>query len=526
MQQPDFIVAGAGHNGLVTACYLARAGFRVVALDARPIPGGGVATEEPLLPGYLVDSCSTGHTIIQSNPLLANDELGLIANHGLKYVDPDPVAHVRFPDGESFTQFLDLDRTLAEIARFSSDDAEAFARMMREWGEVKSIFGREQFSPVGTGEPVEAQLSRHPRGRIWERRRLLSAWDIISHEFREKHVQAFMLWQAYQNHVRLDAPGSGPLAYSLVCGRQARSWTIPVGGSGQLADALVATLESYGGQVIVNQYVDRLIIENGRCVGVHTRQGAEYRATEGVVSSIHVKQLIEMAPVDAWDESWTYGVETYDVGTSGFGVYLLTTRPPTFTVGGEEVTAVSAGLVGWPEDLLAAARDFAMGIWRDDVPYLLVATPTLVDPSRVPQPGHHTVKLLGPEGWRLPEGADWEEMKTRRMRVLLDAVRQWDPGFSHDVILASMVKGPFDYEKDNPHMIRGTYHGGERTLAFTGAQRPAPGWASHRTPIEGLYQTGATTHPGGSVTGAPGRNAAMVILAERNLDLTAAPLLG
>lgn len=97
----DFVVAGGGHNSLITAAYLAKAGYEVVVLDARAEPGGGAATEEILLPGFWFDTCSTGHTMIQVNPLLARDELGLISEHGLQYVSPDPVAHVVFQIGRA-----------------------------------------------------------------------------------------------------------------------------------------------------------------------------------------------------------------------------------------------------------------------------------------------------------------------------------------------------------------------------------------------------------------------------------------
>jgi phytoene dehydrogenase-like protein len=515
-QTADFIIAGAGHNSLITACYLARAGFSVIALDARPIPGGGAATEEPLLPGYRIDSCSTGHAGIVVNPLVRNDELGLSSR--LQYVRPDPVAHVRFPDGEYFTQYLDLEKTVEEIARFSRHDADAYRRLVAEWAEVRAIFGSEQFSPVGSGKSIDAQLSAVPSGNVWKRRRLLSAWDIIRHDFDEPHVRAFMMWQAYQSLVRLDQPGTGTLAYSI-CLRQDNSWTIPLGGSGRLTDALVDTLEADGGQVIVNAMVEQLILDDGRCVGVRTVDGDEYYGTKGVVSTIHVKHLIDMAPAEAWDDSWRYGVETYDVGTSGFGVYLATTRAPQFVTAEGRISAVSSGIAGWAENQLAAARDCADGTWREDVQWALVATPTLVDPGRVPIAGHHTVKLMSPVGWKVPAGDNWEAMKARRQRALMDQVTRWDPEFTDDVVLASMVKGPFDYEASNPHMIRGSFHGGERTIAFLGEQRPAPGWANHKTPIPGLYQTGATTHPGGSITGAPGRNAAGVVLGDLGLEL-------
>src|SRR5919112_2370947 len=132
----DVVVAGAGHNSLITAAYLAKSGREVVVLDARPVPGGGAATEELLGPGYLIDSCSTGHTLIQGNPLLRDDELGLLSEQGLEYIEPDPVAHVVFPDGEHFTHWLDLERTVEEVARFSKRDAEAYRRLLVEYDAV------------------------------------------------------------------------------------------------------------------------------------------------------------------------------------------------------------------------------------------------------------------------------------------------------------------------------------------------------------------------------------------------------
>src|SRR5438876_1359372 len=133
----DVVVAGGGHNSLVTAAYLAKAGLEVLVLDARREAGGGAASEELLLPGYLIDSCSTGHTLIQPNPLLRDDELGLKADYGLHYVSPDPVAHVVFPDGESLTHWLDLDRTCDELARFSRHHAGSSRRLLREYDETK-----------------------------------------------------------------------------------------------------------------------------------------------------------------------------------------------------------------------------------------------------------------------------------------------------------------------------------------------------------------------------------------------------
>jgi phytoene dehydrogenase-like protein len=511
----DVVVAGGGHNSLITAAYLAKAGYECVVLDARPIPGGGAATEELLLPGYKIDSCSTGHTLIQVNPLLTRDELGLKGDYGLEYLDPDPVGHVAFPDGQQLTMWLDLDRTCDEMARFSWADADAYRRMIADYDEVKGVFGAARFTPIGFGPSLEERLLDHPKGRIWLRRNMLSAWEIIRREFESRHVRAFMTWMAFQTLVPVDAPGSGPLAYSLIFGRQRRGWTIPRGGSGALTEALARLIEDYGGTVLCDRRVTRLVLEDGRCAGVETADGERYLARSAVVSTIHVKHLVEMAPAEAWGEDFLYGVDTYDIGIPGMAAYFATTEPPVFDSPEGPRSAVSAGTAGWPEEVIRCGRDIRDGRPVEGVPWLLVATPTLVDPSRAPE-GHHTVKLLSPQAWEAPGG--WDAYKQEIAARQLAHVRRSLSNLGDEAIVASFVKSPADIERSNAHMIHGAFHGGDRSLPFSGRNRPVPGFADHRMPIPGLYQTGGTTHPGGSITGVPGRNAATVLLSDLGHD--------
>ncbi|MDH5421267.1 MAG: NAD(P)/FAD-dependent oxidoreductase [Acidimicrobiia bacterium] len=522
MADYDFVIAGAGHNSLITAAYLAKAGYACVVLDAREIPGGGASTEEILGPGYWVDTCSTGHTLIQVNPLIRNDELGLVSKYGLRYVDPDPVAQVAFPDGEPFTMWLDFDKTCAEIARFSEKDADAYRRLVTEYDEVKSLIGQVRFRPVGFGPSTEDLLAAHPRGEVWQRRSMMTAREVILREFESPHMRAFMAWISLQTAVPLDAPGSGILAYSLVSARQARSWSLPVGGSGQLIDALVGFLEDAGAEILCNRMVSELILEGGRCVGVRTTDGEEFRGSKGVVSTIHVKRLLDMAPAESWGEGFTYGVETFHPGTPFFAGYFATTAPPVFPTPDGGRSAVSAGLAPWIEDAVQHGRDVYDGKFVTDPGWLLVATPTLVDRGRAPE-GTHTVKMVTFNTYDADgQGPHhWDEIKEAEMDKLLDHFRKFVPTFTDDLITARLVKSPLDFERMNPHMVGGTPHGGDRGLIFSGSQRPAPGWAQHRLPIDGLYQTGGTTHPGGSITGAPGRNAAMVILQDLGTTIEA-----
>jgi phytoene dehydrogenase-like protein len=230
------------------------------------------------------------------------------------------------------------------------------------------------------------------------------------------------------------------------------------------------------------------------------------------VSSIHVKTLVEMAPSDSWGEEFLYGVDTYDEGLSSFASYYATTAAPRFPVEGGAVDAVSAGPAPWAEDVIEFGRGLRQRRLHRPGTFLLFATPTIVDPSRAPE-GHHTVKILSLAPYDAPEElGDWETGKDVLADEHLRILQQCAPNLTDETILARKAKSPVDIEASNPHMWRGTIHGGDRGLAYGGAQRPVPGWAQHRLPIPGLYQTGATTHPGGSITGGPGRNAAMVIL--------------
>jgi phytoene dehydrogenase-like protein len=506
---PEIVVCGAGHNSLIAACYLAKAGHDVLVLESRPVAGGGAVTEELSTPEFKFDSCSTGHTLIQPNPVLRDDELGLKREFGLEYVQPDPVAHVVFPDGEHFTHWLDLDRTLDEIARFSKRDADAYRRSLEEFAEIRAPLGQYRFNPIGYAPPLDEALRDKPK---WLRRIAMTSYDVVKHTYEDPHVQAYILWQAFQTAQPVDSPGSGLLAYSIVAGRQSSSWTLPRGGSGELARALVDCLHANGGELRCNVRVAELVLENGRCTGVVTDGGERIEATRAVVSTIHVKKLVGMAPDEAWGDDFLYGIDTYDAGISTFAQYYATTEAPRF-VGGE--TAVSAGVVGWPEEVLQAGRDLRAGGFLDGR-WLLVATPTLVDPSRAPE-GQHTVKLLGMAPWN---GGDWhDELKARVAAQNLAALRRAAPNMTDDVILSEYVKSPVDVEQHNEHMWHGTIHGGDRSWTNDGPRRPAPGWAQNRMPFAGLYQTGATTHPGGSITGAPGRNCAVVLLEDLGQDL-------
>jgi phytoene dehydrogenase-like protein len=512
MDSFDIVVAGGGHNALVAAAYLTRAGLECCVLDARPVMGGDTATEELTLPGFQHDTCSTAHNLIQASPTLRDDELGL-RDYGLEYIHPDPVVHIPFPDGAWITQWRDLDRTCDELARFSRRDADAYRRLIADYDAVKGAFGAYRYTPVGWGPTLQECLAELPGGGRWLRRLSETAWDVISREFGDPHVRAFMLWMAFMTLQPPDNAGTGPLACSLVYGRQQHSWTLPRGGSGALPAALCRLIEDGGGTLLPGRRVTRFVLENGRCAGVETEDGERFPARRAVLSSIHVKHLPDLAPAEAWGEDFLAGVEEWHVGVSMFVTHYATTEPPRYAVDGGEVVPVASGTAPSVDRLLRIGWDVRRGALALDDPPLLVVCPTVADPGRAPE-GKHTLKVIGFHPWGLADGGweRWDEVADEVSRASLEHVRRYAPHLTDDTILATLVKSPVDLERLNAHNWHGSCHGGEMSVAQSGALRPVPGWAEHRLPIPGLYQTGSTTHPGASVSAGPGRNAAAVML--------------
>src|SRR6202045_553141 len=228
-EQFDIVVAGAGHNSLLAAAYLAKAGFRCMVLEGRPIAGGGVKSAELTLRGFIHDVCSSAHNGITGNPVLRNDELKL-GDYGLEYIFPDPIYHMPFPDGSYITQWRDLDRTCEEFAKFSKKDAAAYPRMHDDNESAKSIFEGNGLTPPGFGgKSVADRLAEHPQGKLWQRRLAMSQWEIIRDTFEDDHCRAFMIGTP-PSMTPPQYPMSGFAAYSAM--RTSRP--IPKGGSGLL----------------------------------------------------------------------------------------------------------------------------------------------------------------------------------------------------------------------------------------------------------------------------------------------------
>jgi phytoene dehydrogenase-like protein len=293
-----------------------------------------------------------------------------------------------------------------------------------------------------------------------------------------------------------------------------------VGGSIALPEALAGVIRECGGQIRTNTEVVRILVEGGRAVGVVAADGTEYRATRAVVSTIHVKHLPDLVGREMLRAEFVDGLRHWRTGVTMFVTHCALNAPPLYRLEQGPTPSVAAGITESRNELLEALAAFRRGEVRTECPPLLVVSSSVIDPTRAPA-GHHTLKVVGflPYGLRDVGPARWDAIKDEVSEALLDHFSRYTTNLTRRNILAKHVESPLDLERRNPHNYRGSCHGGDQDLAQEGSLRPLPQWGSYRLPVAGLYQTGSTTHSGASVTGAPGRNCAQVLLGDLGLSL-------
>jgi phytoene dehydrogenase-like protein len=501
----DVVVIGAGHNGLVTAGYLAAAGLEVLVLEAGALPGGDTVTEELTLPGFAHDTCSSAHVLIQSNPLLRDDELALTSKHGLEYVHTDPAVVLPQADDTSLVMHRDLDATADEMARWSPEDAGSFREMVGEWtGGLAAMHGRWS-SGLDLGDTDAARRYQALRRR--------SAWDVVHERFTHPVIRDFVLWMAMATIQDPRRPGTGFLPSSLAVGRLTFGWSTPLGGSGALPEALVRQIESHGGRVVCSAPVTQVEVSGGRATAVRTADGRRVEARRAVVSSAHLARLADMLAGTAVPDDLAEAQARWRPGLSVFAVHAALRRDLRFPSAEGPIASVAAGY-GTSTGLVAQIDAFHRGEATATDPWLLVVNQTVVDPRRAPD-GGGTFKILTIAPYERSDGRSWAETKDRYAAELLDVVRARADGLDAEDLLAVRAESPVDVAAHNVHNLGGSCHGGEFLLADGST---IPGWPSHRTSVPGLFLTGATTHPGGSVSGRPGRNAARTVLTDLGLD--------
>jgi phytoene dehydrogenase-like protein len=537
-------IIGAGHNALVCACYLAREGHDVTVYERRSRVGGAVNTEE-MWGGYQVDTCSVMHILIHKTPVIKELKL---ESFGLRYMQMHPWGFAPFPDGTHLLFYRDLDRTCQEIARLSPRDAEAYRRFVIEWHafnkEVFEAFARPPKPGALVGgiarrtaiEQIRSGGKANPgmSGLPLLRKVLGSYGKLLDETFTDPRLKAAMAWMAAQSGPPPSEVGAGALAgaHSLYHDVGA---THPVGGSGMLSLALRRCLESHGGRVRCDTPVKRILTAGGRVRGLELEEGERVPA-HAVVSGAHVQTtLLDLVGRDVLPGDLRSQVESLTVGNGiGMTVRCAIDALPEYTafssredrgVGAEgRVEEGATASTSNPQSahgmqLICPSVEYLQEAYSDSQrgyparrPALVAMTPSALDPSIVPEGKHSLFIWAQYHPYALAEGQSWDDIREREADRLIETLAEYAPNVAGS-ITHRYIQTPLDLER-NVGLVRGNIMHLDMSLDQMFMFRPLPSLADYRTPIRGLYLTGASTHPGGGVSGASGRNAARTLLGD------------
>ncbi len=528
----DVIIVGGGHNGLTCAGYLAKAGKRVLVLERRPIVGGAVCTEE-VIPGYKIDVGSSAHIMIHLTPIVRDLEL---ERYGLEYIDMDPYAFYPLPDGSGAIYFYrDIERTCQSIATVSARDAEAYRRFLEFWTPLNEAVFDVFLNPPSVTRlfgKVASSIPRLPKAeqKVLEvTRRLFTSYaQLIEETFESEAMRAAMTWLAAQSGPPPDEIGAGDFFgwHAMLHYSGAKH---PRGGSGMLTQAMARSLKAMGGEVVLDAPVRRIIVQNGRVQGVETADGQRYSAPI-VVSNAHVlTTLLQLVGPDHLSPELRRRLSHIRIG-NGFGM--------TVRCAAEELPDYTAARsYGRPHEshhglqLLSPSMNYVRRAYEDYLrgepsrePAVIAMTFSAIDPDVAP-PGKHTVFLWAQYfPYQLSNGRQWDDIRESVADSILEVLYRYAPNMRGKII-DRFIQSPLDLER-RIGLLRGNVMHVEMSFDQMFFFRPLPELAGYRTPIRGLYLTGASTHPGGGVFGASGYNTARVVLADTRARSWAPLVLG
>lgn len=516
----DVIIAGGGHNGLITACYLAKAGVSVCVVEQGDKIGGGTKTGELAAPGFLSDLCSVSHSMIQANPVIRDDELQLKAKFGLQYLNPDKITAMIFDDGRVLEFYTDLDRTCKSIAQFSPHDADAYRRFCNEVFQTLDMLAMGMFSvPPNVGVQA-AMMDSNPVGQELMRAQSISAFDLINEWFENDLIKIALARYASESMTNPFDNGTGFGFYIILPFMHKFGSGIPVGGSGALAESLARCLEHHGGVIKLNSAVKEFIHNGTEVGGVLLTSGEEIIASKAVVSTLNTKQVFpDMLPGYSLPEHFVRRVKNNkQASIRAMNVHLALHEEPKYKVGPgvDDFFWIECAHTN-VQEFRQAFLDQENGIPRRDlVGYI---GQHKVDPSRVPA-GKSMMYLYAFMPYELANGGakKWDEVGEEVAKGFVEDLRKVTTNMEPDNIIGMAWRTPLDIERQNPAMIGGDIgHMGPYAWQL-GGNRPAPGYGQYKSPVGKLYMAGGSTHPGGGVTGGSGRSAAQVLFEDLGLD--------
>jgi phytoene dehydrogenase-like protein len=516
----DAIVVGGGHNGLTAAAYLARGGLSTLVLERREIVGGCCVTEE-IAPGCRVSTTSYIASMLRPEVIA---ELGL-ADHGLRMIPCDPAIQVPFPDGHVVPWWVDRERAKAEFGKISTKDA---ARFVEVDDQLKKL--ARYLQPFFMEPPPEIDTTTvggwSDLFRVGKRFRGISSAEIaqlisfltgslgefLDHNYEsEKMKTMFLANNVYGKHGGPYQPGTAiGLLFHLLSGGEHELqgfYGHVMGGMGAITQALAAAGKKLGVEIRTAASVAQIEVRNGRACSVVLEDGSEVRGRMILSNADPKRTFLKMVAASELPEDFLFAVRGIKMDGPCAKVNFVLTEEPRFTGTSARATPLERTFYTLVPSLAFAEHCYDIAKFGEIPEELWVdcVVSSNADSSLAPPGKHILTCFVQYVPYRLREG-NWDEKRELLGDRVVKKIAEYAPNLPN-AIVARQVLTPLDLERTYGLTEGNIFHGDLR-LEQLFFMRPVPGWAQYRTPVRGLYLCGAGAHPGGGVTGAPGRNAA------------------
>jgi phytoene dehydrogenase-like protein len=529
-KQYDALIIGAGHNGLVCAFYLARAGLKVRIVEARDVVGGAAVTEE-FAPGFRNSVASYTVSLLQPK-VIADMKL---ADHGYRVIERPISNFLPQEDGGYLKLGGGLERTQKEFARFSAHDAARLPEyydMLEGVADVLRDLALKSPPNVGDGFKTLIDAARQGRGltklSLSQQRDVLelftkSARTFLDSWFESEAVKAAFGFDAVVgNYASPDTPGSAYVLLHHVFGEvngKKGAWGHSIGGMGAITQMMAKVCTQLGVEISLEAPVSRVLVDGGKAVGVKLVSGEEIAAAR-VIANVGPKLLYERMFLDGdIAPEFRRRIKAFKAGSGTFRMNVALRELPKFACLPEPGEHHQSGIILAPTlDYMDRAFLDAKQYGWSKKPIVEMLIPSTIDDSLAP-PGQHVASLFcqqfAPELPANPDGSarDWDAEEGAAADCIIDTVEAHAPGFRASIV-GRQILSPKGLERKFG-LVGGDIMHGNMSLDQLWSARPVLGNGAYRGPLKGLYMCGAGTHPGGGVTGAPGHNAAQVILRDR-----------
>ncbi len=511
LNEYDVIIVGGGHNGLTAACYLQKAGKKVLVLERLSEAGGGVWTEEATLPGFKHNLASLFHGILHLGPVYEDLEL---KKYGAEYIWPDAQVAAAFTDGRCLVFYRDLEKTCREIARFSEKDAETYRKLATNFqAVVDNMIGPWFFNPPQPTSLAAMAMETSVEGLNMLRMQLSNPKNIVNELFESNEIKSFLLAFIKEFGGSPDTYGFGVFV-PMMLGEthEPHGWAICKGGSGNLAKAFVNCLKDHGGTLRTNAEVKKILVNGDKATGVQLEDGSIINAKEMVITNLEPHQtFFKLIGTENLEPSFINSVKRFRHEEAIlFTTHLALNEPLQWKCAefNPDINrCLGVLLVDNPQELYDDFADINKG-HLPEYPRMFTAYPTAIDPSQAPE-GKATAIGWQYVPYHLRNGK-WDEVKEEFAQRCIDVWSKYVKNMDA-ALLEKFIMSPKDTERKWTSMVHGGFNHGEMTQDQLTVLRPFVEFSPYKTPFKNLYMCGASTHPSGSVGGACGFNAVQVI---------------